>query len=256
MIARTLALVNPGWIFLGAFAFAISMPALAGPPFVTDDPEPPEYGRWEVNYAVMGTVVKGGGSGTVPSIDANYGLLSDVQLHIQPQLAYVRTPQGSQVGVGNTEIGVKYRFIEEDEQGWAPMVSFYPLFETPTGDRKRGLGEGADRTFLPIWAQKTIDQWTIYGGGGYDIDPGAQGQNAWFVGSVALYQVSDALQLGGEIFLQTAETTSDKDAPGFNLGGTYRLTEDLGLLFSAGRGLANPSSTNRLSAFLALQVVY
>jgi Putative MetA-pathway of phenol degradation len=246
---------RPFWIF-GAMALVVSAPAIAGPPFITDDPEPAEYRHWEVNYALMGSLVQGGGAGTLPNIDANYGALPDLQLHVQPQVAYVRTPSGTQFGIGDTEIGVKYRFIEEDDQGWRPMVSFYPLFEIPTGDHKRGLGNGVGQTFLPIWAQKTVGKWTVYGGAGYGINPGAEGKNAWFVGGVALYQVTEALQLGGEVFLQTAEEPGGKDSPGFNLGGQYDLTDDYHLLFSAGRGLANAETTNRLSAYLALQVIY
>jgi hypothetical protein len=43
---------------------------------------------------------------------------------------------------------------------------------------------------------------------------------------------------------------------GFNLGGQYDLTGDYHLLFSAGRGLANADTSNRFSAYLALQVNY
>jgi hypothetical protein len=237
-------------------AALLSLPAQAGPPFVTDDPEPPEYGRWEINSALAGTLVHGGGEAALPVIDANYGALPDLQLHIQPQMTYVRMPEGTHFGFGDLEIGAKYRFIEEDENGWVPAVAFYPLFEIPTGNKERGLGAGVGRTFLPIWAQKTIGKWTMYGGGGYGINPGADGKNAWLVSAVALYQFTEKLQLGGEVYLQTAEAPGDKNAPGFNLGGSYELAEDLNLLFSAGCGLANASQNNRFSGYLGLQAIY
>ena len=134
------------------------------------------------------------------------------------------------------------------------MVAFYPLYEIPTG--KRDLGAGDGRTLLPVWAQKTIGKWTVYGGVGYWINPGADGKNAWFTGAVALYQITERLQFGGEAFRLTASAPGDKDAPSFNLGGTYRLIEDLNLLFTAGRGLAHQSSTNQFSTYLGLQVIY
>ena len=160
-------------------AFAILLmaaPARAGPPFVIDDPEPPELGRWEINSAFAGTLVHGGASASLPVIDANCGGAPGLQLHIQPQMAYIRTPKGAHYGFGDLEIGAKYRFIDEDENGWAPMVAIYPLFEIPTGDRGRALGTGVGRTFLPIWVQKTMGEWTVYGGGGYGINPGADGK--------------------------------------------------------------------------------
>jgi hypothetical protein len=230
-------------------------PAIAGPPFVTDDPEPADFRRWEVNYALTGTLAEGGGGASLPLIDANYGALPDLQLHVQPQLAAVRTNGRARFGIGDTEIGAKYRFIEEDDHGWVPMVAVYPLFEIPTGDRRRGLGAGVGQTFLPIWVQKRVDKWTAYGGSGYWIDPGARGKNAAFVGAVLLYQVTARLQVGGEAFYQAARTSGGADAPGFNLGGTYGVGEDYHLLFSAGRGLADPAAINRFSAYLGLQVI-
>lgn len=233
-----------------------ALPSRAGPPFVTDDPEPPEPGHWELTTTVTGMLVHGGGEASLPLIDANYGGAPGLQLHIQPQMAYVRTPEGTHYGLGDLEIGVKYRFIDEDPNGWVPAVALYPLLEIPTGDRERGLGAGTVRTFLPIWAQKTIGKWMVYGGGGYGINPGAEGKNAWLVGAVALYQLTEKLQLGGEAYLQTAEAPGDRDAPGFNLGGSYGLAEDVNLLFSAGFGLANASENNRFSGYLGLQVIY
>jgi hypothetical protein len=244
-----------GWA--AAALLTLALPVYAGPPFITDDPEPPEYGKWEINSAFTGTLVHDGGAdAALPVIDANYGALPDLQLHIQPQMTYVRTPEATHFGFGDLEIGAKYRFIEEDENGWVPAIAFYPLFEIPTGDKRRELGAGVGRTFLPIWAQKTIGKWTVYGGGGYGINPGMDGKNAWLVGTVALYQFTEKFQFGGEVYLQTAETPGDKDAPGFNLGGSYALAKDLNLLFSAGCGLANASENNRFSGYLGLQVIY
>jgi len=48
----------------------------------------------------------------------------------------------------------------------------------------------------------------------------------------------------------------DRDAPGFSLSGSYGLAEDLDLLFSASRGLANASKDNRFSDYLGRQVIY
>ncbi len=236
-----------------AATFMLSAPALAGPPFLTDDPEPVDEQHWEINTAFTRTATDDERSGSAPVIDANYGAAPDLQLHIQPQLAYSRTSKGTQFGVGDTEIGAKYRFVEEDKDGWRPMVAVYPLIELPTGNSKRGLGDGVAEAFLPIWIEKNFEKWTVYGGGGYRINPAIDGRNSWFAGGVALYQVTDRLQLGGEAFLQTAEAVNGKSSPGFNLGGSYGMTDDLHLLFSAGQGLANQAATNRFSAYLGVQ---
>jgi hypothetical protein len=143
------------WILLAALA--TPTPGMAGPPFVTDDPEPVEYGHWEINNALVGTLVQGGGSAALPWIDANYGLLPDVQLHVQPQLDYVRTEAGTEFGIGD-----RYRDrreIQIDQGGRTgpdPDGQHLPTLRDPTGNHDRGLGDGVVRTFLPIWAEKGL----------------------------------------------------------------------------------------------------
>jgi len=38
------------------------------------------------------------------------------------------------------------------------------------------------QAFLPVWMQKDVGDWTVYGGGGYWINPGAGQKNWWFTG--------------------------------------------------------------------------
>jgi hypothetical protein len=56
-----------------------SPPASAGPPFITDDPEPTDYQHWELYLFSQGTHETGETSGVC---DCNYGFLPNVQLHI------------------------------------------------------------------------------------------------------------------------------------------------------------------------------
>ncbi len=243
-------------VLLRLVLLLIPASALAGPPFVTDDPVPVDYQGWEINNALIGTLVRGGGVAGLPSIDANYGAWPGIQLHLQPQIAVVWGPGNTQAGFGDTQIGAKIKLQDEDKDGWMPMVSIYPIFTAPTGSAARGLGTGMGRTFLPVWADKTFGKWIVDGGVGYSINPGSAGKNAWFVGGLVLYQLTDALQLGGEIFLQTAQAPGARDSPGFNLGGSYDLSHTYHVLFSAGQGLANQSATNRFSFYLALQTTF
>ena len=59
--------------------------AWAGPPFVTDDPEPLEPQHWEINYALSKSWRQGEASAAIPNIDINYGAAPNIQLHIQPR---------------------------------------------------------------------------------------------------------------------------------------------------------------------------
>jgi hypothetical protein len=240
--------------FLMCASLLIGGPAWAGPPFRTDDPEPVEYQHWEVYLFSTGTHVQGDTAGVLPAIEVNYGAAPNLQLHVVAPIAFDKLGgSGTRFGYGDTELGIKYRFIEEDEKGWRPQVGVFPMEEAPTGNAARNLGAGHPREFLPLWVQKSIGDWTTYGGGGYWINPGAGNRNYWFFGWLLQRKITDKLTLGGEIFHQTADTVAGRDNTGFNLGGTYDFTENYHLLFSAGRGLQNTNSTNEFSSYLGFQ---
>ena len=136
------------------------------------------------------------------------------------------------------------------------MVGTYPMLQLPTGDAKLGPNRNKVQSFLPLWLQVKSDKWTVYGGMGYRINPGTDNKNSLFLGITTLYEVSPKLQLGGEVFHESPNTEGGKDSAGFNFGGSYNLIEDYNILFAVGKGLKNASSTNQLSAYMALHVLY
>ncbi len=235
---------------------AVSPCAMAGPPFRTDDPEPVEYQHWEVYGFSEATSIAGDTSGTLPGLEVNYGAVPNLQLHIVVPLAFDSLSGSWQSGIGDIELGVKYRFVQEDDEGWRPMIGVFPLVEVATGDARRGLGAGYTRAFLPVWLQKSFGDWQTYGGGGYWINPGAGNKNYWFAGWLLQRKITEQLTLGGEIFHQTADTVGGVESTGFNLGGSYDFTENHHLLFSAGRGIQHADETNRFSYYVAYQLTF
>jgi hypothetical protein len=237
-------------------AAALSGAAYAGPPFITDDPEPVELHRWEINYGATMSRSDGLTTGATPGVDINYGAAQDTQLHIQPQLAYAHGQGANAVGMGDLELGVKYRFHtpESEDGGW--MAGIYPMLELPTGSARRNLGAGAHSVYLPVWLQTTRGRWTVFGGGGYWIDSGADARNAWAGGVTALYQINQQLQFGGEMYGTTPHHENDPGVLAFNLGGSWQMREGLALLFSAGRGLRNVRATDQATAYLGLRTSF
>jgi hypothetical protein len=231
--------------------------AFAGPPFRTDDPEPVEYQHYEFYTFTSGTHISGDTSGAGPAWEFNYGLIPDGHFHVIAPLAF-DSPAGasSQFGYGDTEVGFKYRFIQEDDKGIRPMVGTFPIVEIPTGAQSQGLGAGHYRLLLPLWVQKSFGDWTTYGGGGYWINHGGgtMDQDYWFFGWLLQKKVTSKLVIGGEIFHQTATVIGGKDSTGFNLGAIYDFDEHNHLLVSAGTGIQNASSTNLYSWYLAYQI--
>ena len=74
-----------------------------------------------------------------PHIEVNYGVVPDVQLRVITPLAYAVPPNGgSHYGYGDTELGIKYRFVAETDN--LPQIGVFPLLEVPSGNGHEGLG--------------------------------------------------------------------------------------------------------------------
>ena len=64
------------------------MDAWAGPPFLTDDPQPVDFQHWEFYLASMDFRTAGGWTGDGPHVEINYGVVPNVQLHVIAPVAY------------------------------------------------------------------------------------------------------------------------------------------------------------------------
>jgi hypothetical protein len=213
-----------------------AMWAWAGPPFVTDDPDPVELHHWEVYLASMTTNTAEGDSGTLPHVEINNGFAPNLQWHIIMPYAFQSSADAHTAhGYGDTELGVKYRFLPEDTEH--PMVGVFPLLELPTGSATRGLGSGHVQLFLPVWVEQTWGSWTSYGGGGYQLNPGAGNRDNWLLGWAVQKELIHKLTLGGELFYHSPATTNTDDQLNYNVGGQYDVNEEYHLLFSAGSSL-------------------
>lgn len=222
---------------------------LAGPPFATDDPDPVEFQHWEIYLASQFEHRADGADGTLPHFEVNYGALPNLQLHLIAPVAF-DAPSGAsrQFGYGDTELGAKYRFLDESDA--VPEAGIFPLVELPTGDTARGLGSGHTQVFLPVWLQKTFGTWTTYGGAGYWINPGAGNRNWWFTGWLIQKKVRPNLAVGAEIFHETAQSSDGGSDTKANIGIVWDLDETRHVLASIGPTLQGPTG---YQAYLALQ---
>ena len=128
---------------LAAVVFILSFPAMAfaAPPYITDDPEPTEYHHWEIYLGSLFTKQTTNWTSTAPHLEANYGALPNVQLELIPQMTFYSPTQGAtNYGLGDTQVGIKYRFLQEGD--WIPQAAGYPLMLVPTGSHARNLGAG------------------------------------------------------------------------------------------------------------------
>lgn len=243
MNSNSLALKPFNRMILMALYLGTGMNLLAGPPFRTDDPEPVALGHAEVYMAGLGVRTPDGQALTAPSLEFNYGILPNVQFHVVAPYAQVKfAGEPWARGYGDTEIGLKYRFI--DEHDGLPQVGIFPMIELPTGNAERGLGSGHTAIYLPLWLQKSFGKWTTYGGYGWWRNPGDGQKNSTYAGWLLQRELSEGLTLGGEIFRATASTIDGRASVGCNLGAIVNLNEQHHLLVSFGKNLSGPAETH------------
>jgi hypothetical protein len=220
----------------------------AGPPYLTDDPEPVELGHWEFYLGIQHFIARGFATGAAPLTELNYGALPGLQLHVLGQLTYARPSGGpTSYGVGDTEIGTKIRFVNEGDR--LPMMGLYPMLELPTGDAGRQLGTGRVHGFIPLWIQKSFGPWTTYGGGGLWVNPGVGNRNYWYVGWQAQRRLSGFATVGAEVFYITPNQIGGNANLGFNAGLVLDLSEHHHLLFSAGRSIVGDNLFQSYAAY-------
>jgi outer membrane putative beta-barrel porin/alpha-amylase len=214
-------------------AVLLTAPANAGPPFVTDDPEPTDYGHFEIYAFTQGLSAEGSKSGTALGLEVNYGLVPDVQVSVSLPVGF-SAPNRSRprFGITDAEFGVKYRFMSEDKEGWRPQVSFYPSIDGAIATRN--FGDNETHEFFPIWAQKSFGPWTAFGGGGYRINPGRDGVNSGFEGATLLRQISERFSAGVELYHESAQAHSSGSVTGIDVGALYDFNKALHVVASAG----------------------
>jgi hypothetical protein len=237
-----------GWLAVLA-AGLVSSSAAAGPPYVTDDPEPIGHRHWELYLGSQTSHDPGGWSGTAPLFEVNYGLVPDVQIHVIAPLAYQVLPGGgAHYGYGDMELGTKIRFIQEGK--WVPQVGTYPMLEAPTGARRRGLGNGSAQLFAPIWVQKSFGPWTTYGGPGFWLDTGQPERHWWYFGWQVQRRIVEGVSLGGEVFYLTPKERGGENDVRFNVGTIIDVTGTHHILLSSGRGIVGPNLFQGYLAYL------
>jgi len=226
-----------GWILLLSLSFTRT--AQAGPPFRTDDPEPVPWRHYEVY--VFGTVDYGSGitNWGLPAMEFNVGAAPNLQLHMVVPGAYVEP--GGAFGMGDVELGAKYRFVQEGKK--RPEVGVFPLLELPTGNSRLGLGNGHVWARLPLWVQKSYGRWTTYGGAGYQINHAPGMKDSFFAGWLLQRQISKRLILGTEVYHQEAQSVDARQATFADAGGYYNFRENLSLLFMVGHTVSGERHT-------------
>ncbi len=187
---------------IGLFAFA--QPSLAGPPFETDDPEPVDCHHLEVDIS-QGR--QGEPAATGPIWEVDYGPTKNVEVSVGGQS-------------GERELASAIRFLPETR--YTPEVGFLPSLTLKSN--------GETETFLPFWVQKSIKNWTIFGGGGVS-------REGEFTGITVMRNFRSGSSLGLEFYHESQHNPIAPTRPRLGVGYIDQLGPSRALMFWVGRQL-------------------
>jgi hypothetical protein len=238
------------------------VPALAwaqgGPPFLTNDPGTPGDGNWEINLGSMQSIARGGSAYQLPQLDLNLGLGDRIQLTYEvPYALQADAGQPQHSGWGNAFAGVKWRFLDQGEQGW--QLSTFPQLETGVSAHAQltAIGTAGPRYLVPLEASRTLGPLQLNVEAGYYI-PG-HGPKERILGIVAGRALTRRLELDAEIYDDRIDHWSYGGASHvttFDVGGRYQLHAGIIALFLAGRSLNGIADGQpELFGYLGVQIL-
>ena len=222
--------------------------AQGGPPLITDDPDTPGPGYWEINLA--GIVEKSPGDRRLeaPLADINYGVGPRIQLKFEvPWLNVRESGKPVQAGLGNSNVGVKWRFLGQEGQriAWAT----YPQVEVNTGRvmAEKGFVNEGSQFLLPTEVTIQVSRLEINGEVGRNFVQ--NGDDGWIFGIATEVEFDRGFELVGELSgASTAELI-------VNVGARKKMSRQIVLLTAAGRGVRGPADERlQLRLYIGLQL--
>ncbi len=235
----------------GLAVAVLAQPAIGGPPYQTDDPEPPITHDWEINIPfTMEKSSDGSLNGEWVTIDAAYAYDDWTQISVILAAPYAHAKEfGTRSSFGDIELQYGRRFGTDAQGGYFGVC---PQITLPTGRRAYSLGAGRITADFPVLYQKNITRLSIYTDLRYRLYGGDDGKSYWFWGVAGENDLSERLTIGAEIFATSPTSYGGTYASGFNVGFDISVSRAYAFLISAGRSF---SSDPVLTLYAGIQIL-
>jgi hypothetical protein len=228
--------------------------AQGGPPYFTNDPGTPGNANWEINIGATQEVLHGSASYELPQIDLNFGVGDRIQLTYEiPYVLASESGQPLESGWSNAYPGLKWRFLDQGEDGW--QISTFPQLETgvSTLAQRQGLGDPGPRFLLPVEFAHKVGPLDLDFEAGYYLP--WHGPHERILGFVVGHTFTPRFELDAELYDDRAVRALPSSTT-LDVGGRYRLHRGIIALFMAGRGIAGASAARpQFIGYFGIQIL-
>ncbi|MDB6148445.1 MAG: hypothetical protein JWO45_2109 [Spartobacteria bacterium] len=205
---------------------------------ITDDPGTPGPGKWEINLATAFEHRPSETAADVPAIDLNYGVGERVQLTLQTAPVILkRDGHGAIGGLGGTEAALKWRFLDQENDGLS--ISIFPrvIFNVLQSSVRRGLAEDGTRAQLPVQVAKKLGIIAL----DFEFGPvvSTVGRSGWLYGIVGGVELTKTTTVMAELH-GTTRMGFARDVLTANIGLRHELSQSVILITSLGHEVRTP----------------
>lgn len=207
---------------------------VGSPPMHVDDTDTPGDRTWEINLGMEAEWARGERQVEGPIADFNYGIGERLQLTYEVPYVWRHDdgdddePAASPHGVGDSTLGLKYRFYDNEDRGLSFAV--YPQIRVRTPGANGEVSEGSTSLALPLLMVSEFEHFSITADAGVEI---SHEDRRWFGGAGVGWR------LNGRTALMTDLAGEDLNASErhwqADLGLRHKLREGRSLSASIGR---------------------
>jgi hypothetical protein len=245
---------RPGYLLL-LLACALGCPAAfaqGGPPYYTNDPGTPGNHNWEINLGYMPFLYTNQSITHTPDVDINFGLGDRIQLTFENAWLRVVNPSSSpKYGLGQDQLGVKWRFYDNKESGLAISVFPQLSLNNPDNSVARGITPRSASLILPLEFSKKLGPINLNWEVGYNyVHTRADG---WLAGVVVGHDLTENLEIDAEFYgLGTFNPSNGQQT--IEGGLRYKIHPPFILLLMAGRSVQPASNEQpRFVSYFGMQ---
>ena len=242
---------------LSLFLLAACASAFAqgGPPYYTNDPGTPGNLNWEINVAYMPFLYSNQSVSHVPDLDINFGVGDRIQLTYENAWLRVQNP-GVPVayGLGQSNTGVKWRFLDHGENG-LNLSTFPQIFvNNPNDAVKRGITPASQSLLLPLEISHKLGPVDVDAEIGYTLVH--KGPDGWIAGLVIGHDFSEKLEGDFELYSSGTFHPAEQQ-PTIGLGARYKITPSVILLLMSSRSLESQAPNQAyFSGYFGVQFLF